>query len=584
MKKIVLLFTLVLTTIGFSQDLIHYWNFNNETSVDDMLIPSQTIGGAEIVYLNSVDSELAIGTGQNFDIENLNAKNDDVAGSHLRFNNPIGGEIVFFLPTTGYEAVVISFATKRSGSGAGNQIWSYSTDGGVSYEYYTTIQPNNGDPALVQFDLAAFSAINNNADFRLKVEFEAGDGGTAGNNRIDNFTLEGVEFGTSEPSSPSITVTPNELVDFEQTLGYPSTQQTLVVSGAFLTGNINVTVTGAYEVSLTSGENFSTTVVLEHTSGVISNVPLYIRLNAEMVGEYISTIVFESEDATQIEINLTGEAVEPDNALLYYWHFNDLTTVSDVTQIDADFTLISGFTGSFEYTDPITGERDIDRYSPGTSMNIQMGVNIGSAARVRNPAATRSLVFNVPTTGAENIVFTYAIQRSSNGSQTNTIEYSLDGNTFIAVGLVDNTQDVNDVEVWQVLSYDFSSIEGANDNPNFKIRIIWEHENAANPSGNNRYDNITISGVLLQDDLSIFPQDLVKVNIYPNPTTDVVTFESDEVITALYVFDLSGVVLIEQTNLMSQTLSVNLENYTSGSYIALVKTANGYTQVRLMKK
>lgn len=583
MNKIVLFILLAITSAGFSQELLHYWNFNSETSVEDMLLPSETIGGAEITYSLSTETEMVIGTGQNFDLENLNARNGDEAGSHLRFNNPIGGDVVFHLSTTGYESIVVSFATKRPGSGAGNQNWFYSTDGGVNYEFYTTIQPSNGDPALVQFDFTPFTSINDNTDFRLKVEFEVGDGGTAGNNRFDNFTCEGVLLGTAEPNEPTISVTPSELVDFMQTLGYPSTEQTIIVSGSFLTEDITLSVTGEYEVSLTSGENFSNSVLIEQNLGVVTNVPVYIRLNAESSGDFISNLLVESDGAESIEISLTGETVEPQSSLLYYWHFNDLTTASDVTVIDADFTLIADFTGSFEYTDPIEGERDIDRFSPGTALNIQMGVNIGSAARVRNPAATRSLVFDVPTTGAEDIVFTYAIQRSNNGSQTNTIEYSLDGSTFISAGLVDNVQDVQDVEVWQMLTYDLSGVEGANDNPNFKIRIIWEHENAANPSGNNRYDNITITGTLLQADLSLSQLDVTNINAYPNPTADIISFESTDNILAVYVFDLNGAVLIEKTGLSSNSISVDMSDFAEGTYLALLKTDLGYKQVRCIK-
>lgn len=583
MNKIVLFIWLAITSAGFSQELLHYWNFNSETSIEDMLLPSETIGGAEITYSLSTETEMVIGTGQNFDLENLNARNGDEAGSHLRFNNPIGGDVVFHLSTTGYESIVVSFATKRSGSGAGNQNWFYSTDGGVNYEFYTTIQPSNGDPALVQIDFTPFTSINDNTDFRLKVEFEVGDGGTAGNNRFDNFTCEGVLLGTAEPNEPTISVTPSELVDFMQTLGYPSTEQTIIVSGSFLTEDITLSVTGEYEVSLTSGENFSNSVLIEQNLGIVTNVPVYIRLNAESSGDFISNLLVESDGAESIEISLTGETVEPQSSLLYYWHFNDLTTASDVTVIDADFTLIADFTGSFEYTDPIEGERDIDRFSPGTALNIQMGVNIGSAARVRNPAATRSLVFDVPTTGAEDIVFTYAIQRSNNGSQTNTIEYSLDGSTFISAGLVDNVQDVQDVEVWQMLTYDLSGVEGANDNPNFKIRIIWEHENAANPSGNNRYDNITITGTLLQADLSLSQLDVTNINAYPNPTADIISFESTDNILAVYVFDLNGAVLIEKTGLSSNSISVDMSDFAEGTYLALLKTDLGYKQVRCIK-
>ena len=50
--------------------------------------------------------------------------------------------------------------------------------------------PNNGDPALVTLDFSGIDATDNNPNFKLKVEFQQGSGGTVGNNRFDNFTLE----------------------------------------------------------------------------------------------------------------------------------------------------------------------------------------------------------------------------------------------------------------------------------------------------------------------------------------------------------------------------------------------------------
>ncbi len=63
--------------------------------------------------------DFAGGTGQNFNIDNFNARNGDVSGTHLRYNYPINGNVKFNLPTTGYNNVVVKFTTRRSGSGAG---------------------------------------------------------------------------------------------------------------------------------------------------------------------------------------------------------------------------------------------------------------------------------------------------------------------------------------------------------------------------------------------------------------------------------------------------------------------------------
>lgn len=579
-----LFFALFASSEICAQDLIHYWNFNNETSNADMLIVNETIGGASINHLQVAGiSAIVIGAGGNFDIENLNAQNGDLAGSHLRFNDPIGGGLEFVLPTTGYEDVVVQFTTRRSGSGAGDQLWYYSTDGGANYTLFTTVQSIDGNPVLTTLDFSVIVAANNNADFRVKVEFAQGGGGLVGNNRFDNFTVNALTFGTGGPSEPSIAVEPTALSAFAQTLGFPSSPQELTLSGANLTGDISIVVTGNFEISFNASDNYSASLELPTPLGFIVGTPVFVRLNTNTVGTSTGTLTFSTVDADNITFPLEGSTTAPQSSLLYYWHFNTLVTPTDVTVIDADYTLIAGFTGSFEYTDPVEGQRDIDAYSPGTLLNIQMGETPGSAARVRNPATLRSLVFDVPTTGAENIVFTYAVQRSENGSQSNTVEYSLDGTTFILAGLSNNTQDLTDFEVWQNFVYDFSGIEGANDNDNFKIRITFNHASAGNPSGNNRFDNITLTGTLLQSDLGLFESGETSVQVFPNPAIEAIAVIADQQIQQLYVFDAVGALVIQIEHINGTELSFDVSSLEAGIYMILVQTTTGYSQTRFVK-
>jgi hypothetical protein len=202
-----LLVLFISTTYG--QTLVHYWNFNNSTSIATITAPSQTLGGAT---LNAIPGGISVidfanGTGQNFNVLNLNARNSDASGTHLRFNDPIGGALEFTLPTTGYENCIVKFATRRSGSGAGTQVWSYSIDG-TNYLPFTNVIPNNGDPALATLDFSGIDATDNNPNFKLKVEFQQGSGGTVGNNRFDNFTLEGTTFGGPDVIAPLTTLFP----------------------------------------------------------------------------------------------------------------------------------------------------------------------------------------------------------------------------------------------------------------------------------------------------------------------------------------------------------------------------------------
>ena len=208
-NRIGLLFVLLTTSFSWGQNLLHYWNFNNATSLATLTTPNQTIGGASITAIAGGIStiEFAGGTGQNFSVLNLNAQNSDASGTHLRFNDPIGGALVFALPTTGYQNIVVKFATRRSAQGAGTQSWSYTSDG-TTYIPFTTILPNNGDPALATLDFSTIAAANNNANFKIKVEFTAVPGGTSGNNRFDNFTTQGTATGGADTTAPTTTFLP----------------------------------------------------------------------------------------------------------------------------------------------------------------------------------------------------------------------------------------------------------------------------------------------------------------------------------------------------------------------------------------
>ena len=208
-KKETLLFSLLLiSSFTWGQNLVHYWNFNDNASIAAITTPSQTAGGASLVAVNAGTSVINLsGTAQNFDVQNLNARNSDVSGTHLRYDNPIGGALIFTLPTSGYENIIVKFATRRSGSGAGTQTWYYTLDGS-SYVVFTSVTINDANPALTTLDLSSITGANNNANFKLKVEFAQGAGGTVGNNRFDNFTLEGTTVGGGDTSPPTATIVP----------------------------------------------------------------------------------------------------------------------------------------------------------------------------------------------------------------------------------------------------------------------------------------------------------------------------------------------------------------------------------------
>jgi hypothetical protein len=209
-KRLLYFFLLLTSSYSWSQTLINYWSFNNPASVATITTPNiALIAGTNITAIAGGTSfiEFNGGTGQNFDLLNLNSRNSDASGTHLRFSNPIGGALIFALPTTGYKEIIVKFATRRSAQGAGTQNWFYTLDGNT-YTSFIPVTPNNGDPGLATLDFTAITGANNNPNFKVKVEFVQGPGGTGGNNRFDNFTTEGTPNGGGDTNAPVATILP----------------------------------------------------------------------------------------------------------------------------------------------------------------------------------------------------------------------------------------------------------------------------------------------------------------------------------------------------------------------------------------
>jgi hypothetical protein len=288
--------------------LIHYWNFNNNASATAITTPTSTLVGGSInaVISGTTEVDFAGGTGQNFNVDNFNARNGDVSGTHLRYNFPINGNLQFNLPTTGYNNVVVKFTTRRSGSGAGTQNWSYSTDG-TTFVPYQTVSPQDANPQLITFDFSAITGVANNPNFKLKVEFAAGTGGTVGNNRFDNFTVDATAVGGTDTTPPTVAYLPtnntnnasttvNPTISFNENVRLidnstinDSNAQTLV---DFRLGNAS----GTQIPFTTTFANNKITVI--PTSGLLPNQAYYLALKPNMVEDTSDNAVTTATSTT----------------------------------------------------------------------------------------------------------------------------------------------------------------------------------------------------------------------------------------------------------------------------------------------
>jgi len=193
--------------------------------------------------------------------------------------------------------------------------------------------------------------------------------------------------------------------------------------------------------------------------------------------------------------------------LLHYWHFNDLVD-GILTAVSADYSAIGGALITY----PGSGAGYMDRVADGSPLNAQMLQPPGAALRARNPSDSRMLLIALPTTGYEDVLLAYAACRTTNGAQEQTLLYQLgEGSPWVPHG---EPRPVT--EDYQRFEYDFSGIAGTSNNPGFAVAILFSGTNAPGLSGNNRFDNITLSG------LPIAGTNLPPQPVAPVPLQDLV--------------------------------------------------------------
>lgn len=87
-----------------------------------------------------------------------------------------------------------------------------------------------------------------------------------------------------------------------------------------------------------------------------------------------------------------------------------------------------------------------------------------------------------------------------------------------------------------------------------------------------------------QSSIADFNMDKSKVKLYPNPTTDVLNITCDDAIQTIQVMDLTGRIVIAQTNLSTLSTHISTDHLTPSNYLIRLTTTSGETIVRNLIK
>jgi hypothetical protein len=412
---------------------------------------------------------------------------------------------------------------------------------------------------LVTVDLSADNTVNNNPNFVLRIRFRGGDNHTSGNNRLDNMTFEGIGGGGKLPSVITIKQPGNNIlvagrhatVSFD-TLNGVGASKTIEYStdGGTTWASVGTTTSNTYDWVVPSTPSTSGKLRVKDAEGTVGVSSPFVIVN-----------------------------IDPKtNRIVHYWDFNNLTKTYSNPNIPAfstDFSANPSAQGSIVYTriagtsstyagyiDPVAGDLG----------NVQFGVAAGNALRVRNPVDSIELHFIIPTTGFKNIGFNYVIEESSNISPlTRKFDYSTDGGTtWITTGLSITTESNLDSTKFDPVAITFAGGSAAENNANLVFRIKMSGGLSSGTSGNNRYDNITVTGDPIINAVGDHSTSAPVCAIYPNPAHDltIVSAPFDGVKT-ISVSDVTGHEVISTSD-DAMNIGLNISNLSAGMYFVRV--------------
>ncbi|MGK4567526.1 hypothetical protein [Flavobacterium sp. 3HN19-14] len=159
--------------------------------------------------------------------------------------------------------------------------------------------PNADQDDFSDFTYALPAAANNQANVLVRFRVTRGDGsGTAGKLIIDDVNI-------AQSSTPQLAVDETSMT-FTQVVGAPSPNHTVNVSGSNLTGNITLTATTDFEISLSATTGSGPSLSLTPAAGVVAETVVYVRMNAAAAGDYTGTVTVTTAGVTSAVVALSG--------------------------------------------------------------------------------------------------------------------------------------------------------------------------------------------------------------------------------------------------------------------------------------
>ncbi|MFO7978807.1 MAG: CotH kinase family protein [Bacteroidales bacterium] len=210
-----------------------------------------------------------------------------------------------------------------------------------------------------------------------------------------------------------------------------------------------------------------------------------------------------------------------DPELIAFWLFDArLKNDTPLEKIDASYwslhpaviyyhSALSGYPYSSDHT--FWRKASLERRNMPTAVNYRPEANQQvpfeqadmRGLQVRQPFrgdnGANALIFNIPTSGFQDIVFRFAAL-DEDAADFLVVDYSVDKDSEQWHAASQETSRLALHNVYQLYEVDFTDIAAAGNNPDFSIRIQFEGENMeADYGGRVNFNNISLEGVPMED-------------------------------------------------------------------------------------
>ena len=342
----------------------------------------------------------------------------------------------------------LRFPYRRSASGPASGMLDYSLNG-TTFTNIGTLSFTNttSGGATLKIDLSAVTALKNVASSSTITFRVAGYGGTASAGTFYCFDVMNSTapdlcvVGSVVASSGPVVVASGTLKEFaSQGVGFPSSEQTATVSGSNLTNDLIVSAPTGYEVSLTSGAGFASSITITPNLGVVNNTTIYVRYNPSSLAD---------QSAAVLTVSSTGSASQTIDCIgsIYNLSSSDIAIIGMNTTTKNVFSFVAvntipantkikftdnGYSdpntqmlteGTLIYTAPST-------LTPGTVVTWTNGMTITGTGW--NSAAPSN--FTLSTNGEQ--IFVYQGTWGVAGGYTSLLNAMMTGGTWTSSGTI----------------------------------------------------------------------------------------------------------------------------------------------------